>query len=608
MANLPDKPTIYTIPWINGQTKLNSANLTSGVNNNLTNLKTAVDGIIDSFGDYLPLSGGTLTGNLNLGAHTIYGANAITVKIGNNQIPLAGKMFNQNAVYFGSHSAPTTILSSEARPRFDTNGDYLALVSDTVVLVEITWAALKTLRDGGNLVPGRQYRIMDYQCTTTTENTSSAEHQFDIIVIADNANTLNENARACLHDGDAYFSKEEVSAWQLKYCLDNDTNRFAWADSTNGKGVIYRMIDDVGNDCPYDFKNILFSQPQNISFTHPGPGYQLMTRYPDLDSGGYYCWKSQYFTYFTASANPSVGDPLYINTAGTPSGYYVETASSGYTSRYTFFSENLSDASISSFSSTGGRCHENILANYSSINSSTTLLPFNVFMGTHGSPAYQNVFGENCHLNTFLSQCHSNVFGRDCYGNNCSGPIYSNLIGNGFSNNTIRGSFYSNVIGNDFRSNISSTSFEGNSIGNNFLNNTMDYAFQTNTIGNSCYTCSFGQNFRESRIGDYVNHLVFGSGFYGISIGNWCSYITFGDSSSTINSCKKIIIDNGCSYLYINSADPASTDSNPLQNVHVHLGVTGSSSSNRLTLTVPDRALAYETEFAKNGSTKIVVE
>lgn len=39
--------------------------------------------------------------------------------------------------------------------------------------------------------------------------------------------------------------------------MDNDTNRFAWADDT-GRGVIYRMIDEWNNDCPYDFKNILF--------------------------------------------------------------------------------------------------------------------------------------------------------------------------------------------------------------------------------------------------------------------------------------------------------------------------------------------------------------
>jgi hypothetical protein len=50
-----------------------------------------------------------------------------------------------------------------------------------------------------------------------------------------------------------------LEAWELKYCLDNDRQRFTWAD-LNGKGVIYYMKDEFGNECPYDFKNILFKR------------------------------------------------------------------------------------------------------------------------------------------------------------------------------------------------------------------------------------------------------------------------------------------------------------------------------------------------------------
>ena len=65
---------------------------------------------------------------------------------------------------------------------------------------------------------------------------------------------LSEKALAILHDGDTYFTNAKLQGWQLWYCLDNDITRFAWADATNGKGVVYRMIDEFGNDCPYDFK------------------------------------------------------------------------------------------------------------------------------------------------------------------------------------------------------------------------------------------------------------------------------------------------------------------------------------------------------------------
>ena len=126
--------------------------------------------------------------------------------------------------------------------------------------VSITYAALKALRDGGTLKPGQYYRITDYVTTTAQAETQSAGHLFDIIVRADSASTLSESAYAARHDGDTYFQNANLEAWRLKYCLDNDTTRFAWADATNGKGVIYEMQDEYGNSLPFDFKNIQFKR------------------------------------------------------------------------------------------------------------------------------------------------------------------------------------------------------------------------------------------------------------------------------------------------------------------------------------------------------------
>lgn len=123
-------------------------------------------------------------------------------------------------------------------------------------IVETTWSALKALRDGGTLVPGTMYRITDYVCTTTQLFTSAASNLFDIIVEAVAPDRLSEEASAEHHSGDSYFANSKLEAWKLWYCLDNDTTRFGWADATNGKGVVYRMIDEFVNDLPYDFKNI----------------------------------------------------------------------------------------------------------------------------------------------------------------------------------------------------------------------------------------------------------------------------------------------------------------------------------------------------------------
>lgn len=82
----------------------------------------------------------------------------------------------------------------------------------------ITYADLKALRDNGNLIPGQQYQITDY-ITTVNPNDSdiqSAGHQFDIIVVADNAFTLNENARATLH-----VSNNEKIEWPTNTTLED---------------------------------------------------------------------------------------------------------------------------------------------------------------------------------------------------------------------------------------------------------------------------------------------------------------------------------------------------------------------------------------------------
>ena len=87
-----------------------------------------------------------------------------------------------------------------------------------------TWAQLKDARDAGNLIPGQYYRITDYVTTvngTTITNARSAGHPFDLLVRADSANTLNEQAWAVRHDGDTYFKDARLEAWELKYRLDN---------------------------------------------------------------------------------------------------------------------------------------------------------------------------------------------------------------------------------------------------------------------------------------------------------------------------------------------------------------------------------------------------
>ena len=274
------------------------------------------------------------------------------------------------------------------------------------LITPITYAELVALRDSSSLVPGMQYRITDYACTTTQENTQSAGHPFDIIVIADSENTLNEEARAIQHEGDTYFADCDLSAWKIWYCLDNDNTRFAWADSANGKGVIYRMIDEWNNDVPYDFKNIMFKRDWSV--IAPDSGL----------AGTIYCYTfSVFLDGFSddATANDesvkvkecieSDGDGMFGNNV-------IRTYQDG-AGKYLFnkiiFVTDWSSFSVRHYSNTfGSECDSN----------------------TFGSDCYSNTFGNNCNNNTFGDNCYNNTFGNNCDNNTFGDYCYNNTFGN----------------------------------------------------------------------------------------------------------------------------------------------------------------------------------
>lgn len=67
-----------------------------------------------------------------------------------------------------------------------------------------------------------------------------------------------------------YFSNSNLAAWKLKYCLDNDTDRFAWASN------IYLH--------PYN------NQPMIRVGDDPEADTYIYVRYPEADSNGKFAW------------------------------------------------------------------------------------------------------------------------------------------------------------------------------------------------------------------------------------------------------------------------------------------------------------------------------
>ena len=435
----------------------------------------------------------------------------------------------------------------------------------TELLVKIRWEALKALISNSQLVPGQQYRIIDYTCTTTQYGTKSVGHPFDIIVLALSESELSERAWAIQQEGDEYFANSDLNAWQIWYCIDNDTNRFAWADSVNGKGVIYRMIDEFNNDVPYDFKNIQF----------------------------YRQWDYDKQLWCIASNNIN-GVPCYT------------------------FSSN-GDSSTASFTdmslSASNAVYSNVIKEYISSNKQTlnnicffgTLCNKNTFdadcrENTFGNKCSSNVFGGKCYSNSFGAECITNSFGSDCYSNSFGKKCISNSFGNSCYSN----SFESNCYYNSFGNNCYSNSFGSNCISNSFDNycylNSFNVSCSYNSFGNNCDHNSFGSDCYSNSFGNNCDRNSFGSFCYYNSFGNSCNYIRFAPSENASNAYsyyRSNHFGNDCWYIIFKGTETASAESQ-VKNYNFAQGLQGTSSAY---LTIDGkRNRTYDTKVAKNSS------
>ena len=155
-------------------------------------------------------------------------------------------------------------------------------------IIETTYAELKSLKDSSSLVPNQKYRITDYVTMTNPgeNNYKSAEHPFDIVVLAISTSVLDRKASAMRRDvDDGYFADSRLEDWSLLYTIDNDTERYSFCDP-NGKGVIYEMIDEHQNFACFDFKNILSRVSSNSNVNIKSELYFYLISYINENTQG----------------------------------------------------------------------------------------------------------------------------------------------------------------------------------------------------------------------------------------------------------------------------------------------------------------------------------
>lgn len=391
--------------------------------------------------------------------------------------------------------------------------------------VEITYNELVALRNNSQLSVGTNYIITDYQCTTTQENIISANHQFDIIVVADSENTLNENARARLHKGDTYFANNNLSAWELKYSLDNDVNRFEWANVENGKGVIYYMKDEFNNECPYDFKNIIYVLSNSFVYYHTGYNYSFYKTYEQTkDDGKIRYWykcdstpsgfitnecytfdsiitpESQFYM-VTNEKIPNYGSEIIniINQDYTVYTFHNFNTYAQFGSNYNFTRNKSIDIKIGDTTYYGYTC-DRIPTSWNDENFYVTDM-----LITNNSVMYRIVDGV------------ASVISYD----GTLTILEGDLTIDGYNNNV-----YNNVIKSykiEKKYKLNKNTFEKdtyeNTLGNNCYNNKFNRYFINNTIGNNCYN----NNFKLIFNGSYIQNMEISSNINNIDMSSLTS-------------------------------------------------------------------------------------
>ena len=474
-------------------------------------------------------------------------------------------------------------------------------ISESTPMVSITWSALKTQRDNSQLIPGMQYRITDYNCTTTETDTQSAGHQFDVIVVADAVNKLNENARAAIHSGDTYFTQVDakLGPWELKYCLDNDINRFSWADSgSTGRGVIYYMKDEWNNECPYDFKNIQFKRNLTQGKLDNTSGVETWVytfNAYDLDSE-----KIEDASVIVGrDADDDMTEYCFGNTIAPYHRIYSAIDVSLILNNTVFL--NISPSFECYFNRFGEDCYGNTLGFNCYINAIGDRCTNNTF----GNKYRFNNLGNDCGANRFKEGCNSNTFGNNCSNNTFGEYCTSTILEKNCSNNTFGDYCAYNSLGNYCGNNSFGNFCDENSFGNNCGGNSFGDNCDYNSFGNFCDENSFGNNCDYNSFENNCGGNRFGNNCYDNSFGNACRYIKFVNVvGSVLSYYRDIIVENGNQYINLYCTSTTSSNS-PYRNVKIAQGVNNTSTTK--TIADPNVNQDYQTVYQPANSQIISV-
>lgn len=482
-------------------------------------------------------------------------------------------------------------------------------------IISKTYDELKALYDQGALIEGCFYRITDYVTTTARVDTRSAGHRFDVIVVALDSSTLCENAYAMKHeypddyipsdtsaadyqekyDEVHYFDGIPLEAWRLKYCLDNDTDRFNWAVTTKCICVTRTA----------DFRDGWYNR--NTEADNPNGDYK-------------FAWSTDSATRYTATENPAIDDIAYdssVAASATVNESIIDICNGGKGVIYHMIDENnndccydfknilyhryrwtteiimpssyIDDATYNHFAVRGIKNIADMLTSTSGREMASLrrgVIDGNPVLGSTLTDSYVDGSLNTATIDTSSYYLKLNFV----VGNNAFAIFYVRIIGASYlytfnyditpqrdATIALKQGVYNNKIGlfvNNQKSALNIIVFE--------IANSSNYGVYNNEIGNGSFKCTFGQNCHDNKInciknviagysfynntlhGSFQSVIIFSS-FFGNSIGTGfgVAIINSNASNNIIGSnvgilcfgknCKTISINGAAQYIYFGS-------------------------------------------------------
>lgn len=368
-----------------------------------------------------------------------------------------------------------------------------------------------------------------------------------------------------------YFKKSLLSSWIVKYSLENNNNRFAWAVTNgSGKGVIYYLKDEYDNVATFDFKNIKFNGKYVFNYNVNNTNYDGSVLY------GKFCHNNIIGGDFSSASNYYMGLPeiTFENTSANSSCYSNEVDADNWRVKF------------------GNGCYNNKV--YTQCDNIT----FN--NGCNSNIVCSNsktiTFGNNCYSNKVDSYCENITFSANCSGNILGNYCKNTTFGDTCSNNVIGSLCESNSFGSSCKSNTLETSCISNRFGNNCLSNELGYncnnnvfeanckynklleACSTNNFGEGCVLNVFDAECNNNSLGGGSSSNKFGYNCDSNEFSTNCSCNMFGNSCSSNrfyeSSCNNVLGNNCTNIKHIDTAE------NPELNTNFKLNEFGDNCTN----------------------------